>query len=360
MAVDAQIKANGLIAGVAPMKGLHTDKHAIYTITDPLVVLTSDTIPFLNANFGIAMNQDASFGGTPTVIHNGGDSVAWTGSNIVGNKVNFASVVQAFEGTASVEINNASLNDIWEFDNGSAINPANHVAVTMEVYIDKDWSAGDSIKMYGWDSVAGMATEGVLLEDHINEFTFGEWQAMVVSLADLGLNGNEDGIRFEVAGIDGKGPRFFLDKMQLEETGNPIVYRATIPKNRRYHANGIRVTMTDDIAGTVTGGTMPGLAHDQFLGVTSLLNGILFQLVQDGEVTGSFNAQNLGQWLSQGVIITNAISDGTKTLMTAEIEFDGPIILQGIENSDFMEITIRDNLSGLTGFIIQALGSVET
>ena len=70
----------------AIVNGTRSEKGLIVQ-TDPYRLYDTVFIPFLNDTFGNAMNQNAGFTGTPVLIHDGTDTGAWTGVNIVGSKV---------------------------------------------------------------------------------------------------------------------------------------------------------------------------------------------------------------------------------------------------------------------------------
>ncbi len=61
--------------------GVHS---GLVTLSKSFITFNPEFHPFLNDSFGVAMNQNISFGGTPEIIHNGGTSVEWTGTAIQG------------------------------------------------------------------------------------------------------------------------------------------------------------------------------------------------------------------------------------------------------------------------------------
>lgn len=68
--------------------GLHKRGTTIGQINFQERLLQFDTAlrPLLNDDFGVNMNQDVSFGGTPDIVTNGGDTAEWTFSNVSGSK----------------------------------------------------------------------------------------------------------------------------------------------------------------------------------------------------------------------------------------------------------------------------------
>lgn len=330
----------------------------VIAFTEPLIRLTPLNIPAVNPDFGNQMARDASFTGTPDLVHNGVDTVAWTGSNIVGAKVTFNSAAQAHSGTQSVLVNAPSAGHIWEFDKGSNLTVGNYTAITLWIYVDSGWSAGDVIQMFGYDTGLGTQVGGaVSLGDYFNFFEFSTWHKLVIPLADMSLtSGTIDAIRMGYPAKDGGAPVFYIDDFQVEETGGAVCFDIIPPPQTRYLVSKFRYTVVDGYAGTVTNGTMPGLAYNQLLGLASLSGGLAFSLIQDGETAGTASISDLGDAARAGAEIINHMSDGTNTSVTILREFVEPIILSS-KNNDRIAITISDDLSGLISLTAVATGA---
>lgn len=310
--------------------------------------------PFVNETYGTAMNQDVAFGGTPEIVHVGtSDGVYWTGSNIVGGKANFNSGDRAYAGSVSVKINNPALNDIWQFNKGSYVTTSNYTAITGFINIDKDWSAGDSISLYCWD-VAGSNIVGneVFIEDYIDEFSFDTWQSISIPFQDLGLVSTDfDAIRMgHPSKGGGKSPKFYLDNIQVEQTGTPIIFKTDTPTNVNYHIDKLVITLIDDVTG--------GLSYDKLMGLTTLTNGANLQHIRKDKSQFSLSIRQLSNLLGVGFKITNQQDDGVNTIITLEQDFKKPLIIKG-GTTDYLSITITDDLGGLLQFTAAARGSIE-
>lgn len=325
----------------------------VVTFGTNLDIFTERPLPFFNATNGIAMNLDASFGGTPDIVATGGDAADWTFSNIVGTKGADGNSDQANTGSLSVHWNNGSLNDVIEFDKGSDLTIANYVAVTLAIYVDKDWSPNDEISIYAWDTGLGeIVGAAVNLSDFFDAQNFDVWQSITITFGNISISGvggstTFDAIRFEVTAKSGPAPKIYLDDIQVEQTGSPAEYRVTKDPVKDYIVDAIYLTFADALAGTVTNGTMPGLAYNQFLGVSALANGIVFRRVRDGEVTFSLTLRQVSDFLRAGAAIKTNISDGTNTMLTLELILFNPILLQGSPESNYISLSISDDLSGL-------------
>ena len=304
---------------------------------------------FLNSDFGSAMNQNAAATGTPLVMHNGIDTVAWTGSQISGGKITFDSTDRPYEGTKSVKIDNPSVNDEWQFA-GTSIDVSNYVSLTMWVNIDKDWSTGDSIEIFGWDTVGGVRVgTSVLLEDYINETDFDVWQKVLIPLSSMTLStGNLDAFRMIQIGRDGRAAKWYLDTMELEESGETIPFTVSPPLNDSWEIQNIQFTIVNAFDSTVINGTVPGIPYQGLIGLSTLPTGIVIRMDQDGSSVFSVTVRDLVDLISipSEVSIVSG-SDGTDTWIKLTLKLPSPFRLNG-DSKDKVEISISDDLSSLT------------
>lgn len=208
-----------------------------------------------NETFGIEMAQDFSFGGTPDGIHNGTDSVLYTAAAISGTKFTFDSTDQANSGTKSIKSNKAQVGNIMEFDRGSDVDLSNFVAITLFVYVDNGWSpaSADSVTIYGWDTgTASQIGDAVVLEGFFNETTFGFWQKITIPLEDMTLSSaTVDAFRVEIVARSGGGALFYIDDMQVEETGAAAIFKVQAPIGLFYIIQSISFSFVDALNTTL-------------------------------------------------------------------------------------------------------------
>ena len=201
--------------------------------------------------------------------------------------------------------------------------------------------------------------DAILLNDFIDVGNFAS-QSFAIPIADLIAIGTCDGLRIIVTRDAGAKPAFTLDDIRFEISGTPRIFTVAANPGKRLYVNKLRFTLVDaDSTGTVTNGTMPGLLFDKLLGVTALTNGILFRRVQNGATVSSFTIRQLSDFFTIGVSLTDAIHDGTDTLITLEIEFPDPLILEGVPSVNFLSLTVQDNLAGLDLFHALIVGGQE-
>ncbi len=321
-------------------------------------------LPFLNDTYGAAMNQDAAFGGTPVNIHNGVDSALWSGSEIIGGKVtfdsNFTGTGWPPAGTKSVKVDNAAVGDVWQFAKGSDQDLTNYSAFSMDIYIDKDWKAGDSISLYGWNvSGAAMVGNKIFLEDYIDENNFDEAMSVAIPLVDMGLTDETiSAFRMQQESKEGKAPKFYMDTLAIQETGGGIEFRVTHDPATRYCVNEFVITITDVLSGTLANGAgIIPIDPYAILGIPTLSNGINIRSVIGGETDFSGNFESISDFEAIGFRLENPQSNGTNTSIQLIQSFPDPLIINGAPSQNFLSITIADNLSGLTRFTAILRGS---
>jgi len=342
------------------VNGTREDK-GLLVQTEPYRLFDTVFIPFLNDTYGNLMNQNAAAGGTPVLIHNGTDTVAWTGSNIVGTSVTFNSSTQSVSPTQSVYVNSPAVNNIWEFDRGSNLALSTYSSISMKIYVEGRWTVGDSVEIYGWDTATGTQVgTSILLENYINEFDFGSWQAASIPLTDMGLATETiDAIRFQLVSKSGPSPQFYIDDMQVEESGGAIVFKAVPDPGKVFYNTGFLFTLADALDISVTNGTVPGLSYNKLLGLNQLTNGVNITRVQNGVTKFSTSIRDLGTWLSYGAELTNVICDGTNTSIGIINTLPQPVILSGDPGENFISISVNDDMTGLLTFVGFALGYEE-
>jgi len=289
---------------------------------------------------------------------------AWTFSEVVGTKWVEDSAAQAHAGTKSLLCNNANVNDIMQLQNVNAedIDLSNFIAISMWVYVDKDWVRGDSVSLY---AMVGGAQEGdkVNLENYFDYTDHDTWHYIDIPLTDMSISASTiDSLRFEnEARAGAKSPLFYLDEITLQSSGASIAYSITPDKNTWLYIDTLHITMADALAGTLADGTMPALAYDKFLGMTPEA-GLKLEVYRNNTLVAGSSLQvtDIGDMISlPNVAITNSISDGTNTLISLERKLSRPIILKA-EELDELRVTLEDDFSVLLLMRFSIMGYTET
>jgi len=336
----------------------------VVAYTEPWFDGLSDSFPLLNDTFGNQMNQNATNAGSPQAIHDGTDSVAWTGTNVAGSSVTFDSTTQADAGTKSVEVAAPSVGDVWQFAKGSTFVSTSYAAVTLRVYVDSGWGVGDEVSVYGYDtSLASTLTNVVLLNDYIDTGLTGAWQSALIPWVDLGIPTSGtfefDAFRMELVSKQGAAPTFYIDTFQAVTGTDAYAFVTDTPFGQEFHVHSIVVSIADALAGTLTDGTMPGLAYDDILGVSTLNFGIKLRQRRNGVIVFNVVIRSIQDLLAMGFQLTNVMSDGTNTAVIATLPFPTtPLILAG-GPGDRLEVLISDDLSGLLEFKALCRGALQ-
>ena len=321
---------------------------------------------FANSDYGIDMNQNALPGGTPEEVHDGIDNVYWTGSAIVGGKTTFSSGDRFHTGTNSIKTDNAAVDNVYQFARGSDLTVSDYISLTIWINVDKDWDAGDSVGIFGWDTGTGTQVgTSVGLEDYFTFNSFDVWHRISIPLADMGLvGGTIDALRVQQVSTAGKAPKYYLDDIQIEERTVivPLTFTLEPEKGTWLHISAFHVFMADnDYNSDNADGTVPAIPYDAFLGVAALDSGIRYQRVQNGKVKLALTLRQMSHLLRlPGATIDGygSAADGTDTWVSVNVVFDEPVILKR-ENNDRLEFVVSDDLSRLDALNISAHAKVE-
>jgi hypothetical protein len=336
------------------------EKNALVVATRDLKQLQNRLRYFFNSDYGIELNQDASAGGTPAKVHDGTDSVLWTATDIVGGaKTTFDSTDQNHTpaGTKSVKVDNAPINDVFQFDKGSDLDASNYVSLTMWIYVDKNWALGDNIEIYGYDTGTALQVgDAVNLRNYFEYSVFDIWQKVTIPLTDMGDLASYttlDALRVRVVNKTTLGPTFYIDDIQFEQTGTPISFDLEPEKGTWLYVNSLQIVVADDYTGTLADATMPKVPYNLLLG-TTLSAGILYRRTQNNEIVTSTSIRSTADFMTfSNASITGTGSDGTNSWFSVNIKFNEVVILK-YEERDKMSLTIAEDLSGLLYFRVSA------
>lgn len=340
----------------ATVSGEQDEPSSLVVATRPLKTFNNRPFFFVTSEGSKDMNVVVTFGGTPEKIHDGIDSVLWTGSSIVGTKVTFDSGIQSHGGTKSIQVDNAAVGDVLQLAKGSDLDCNNYSAITLWVYVDKDWLAGDSITFYGWDTGAGaMVGNSINIEEYFDYSLLDTWQKIAISLdyfGDVATSTTLDAVRMQIVSSDGKSPKFYIDDIQFEESGAPVDFNV-IPRGGTWlYLTSFDVIVVDEYDATLVNNSMPKIPYDGFLGVPTLTSGLVAKRTQFGKTMFSATLRDLIDFIGlPNTIIAGYGSDGTNTWVKTSQSMATPLILKS-EDGDRFTYTVRDDLSGLKKFWI--------
>jgi hypothetical protein len=341
------------VSDVHPFDGINGHHHGALVLADKLIKPNPVFSPFLNDTFGVAMNQNIAFGGTPEIIHNGGSSTEWTGSAVAG--------VWNFADSGKVTVTSGENGHAATFaeESPTTIDVSGYTALTGKITLTVFNDANHTLTAI-FDLAGTPIGISVNLNDYIDIGLLGTEQSFAIPKADLGLSNQlVDGFTITIVRTGGAKVTASFDDIQLEATGDPAVFKVSTPAGTQFHVNTMRVTMVDALSVTLASNSVPKLAYNQLLGVPALTNGMVFQRTQDNVLNFSGSFRQLSDFTFTGFDIVDVVSDDTNTMVVLEVKFNDPIILNG-DKQDFMSITVTDNLAGLAVLTAAARGSLET
>ena len=250
------------------------EDRALVVATRPHKNLLSRTTYAINPTYGREMAQDGAYGAAPLVVHNGTDDVAWTMSEPVGTKWVADNTDRFYAGTKSMLCDNPSVGAIMQVENNNGPGDnidmsAAYVALTCWINVDTDWVVGDSFSVYAHVDTNPVGN-AVLLEDYFDFESYDHWQYVNIPLVDMGIGSTSiDSFRIECSARAGaKSPKFWIDKLQLEQPGAAIDFEILPNVGTWFNIKSFRTTWVDAYNADNENSTMPHLAYNQILGVT--------------------------------------------------------------------------------------------
>lgn len=308
---------------------------------------------------GINANVNAAFSGTPDGIHNGTDSVLWTGSALTGTWT-FDSTAQAQAGTKSVDATATIGNDEAQFERGSTVSAGDYQALSGYIYIT-GWPTSGTKEVELRFRLAGVdQSSTVNLSEYINTGTLNAWQKFAIPLADFGLGAvNIDQLIVKTIDIGGgAAPDYYLDTVQLEETGQEI-FSAIADTGSKYYVTDLSITMADAYDSTLANSSVQNIKYNQLLALAKLGNGILFRLTTNEIVRFQGVFQQHVDFMTFPGLTVESGGDATNTWIRYSVKFDFPFVMDS-RTKDKFEMILSDDLSGLLYHRVLISGYTET
>ncbi len=305
---------------------------------------------FLNPTYGSDMAINAApLGPSPENIHNGEDNTYWTASSISGIW-DFASEVQAHDGTSSIDATLTIDDDVAQFAKGSDFNLTTFNQLAGWIYITSWPDTGiKEINLTGWSTTSSLQI-GVQanIGNYVDITTLNTWQKFIIPLSDMVLQ-TEIIDAFRLITIDdgvGSPIDFYLDGIVIEGGGASTQEYIIAPGiGQKFHVERINLFMVDDYDTTLADATMPNLEYDKLLG-ESFITGIIFRVIQNEEITFAFSIKDISDIMMLPTIADiNMFSNGTNTGLQFSFGFPTSIDLDS-RTEDRLSILITENFSG--------------
>jgi len=328
------------------------DDGSITSRLTPNPLLAPTPLPHINPVYGDDINQDAAFSGTPTIMYQENLGTAggeYDATNVVGTSFIFNSTDQNHTPSGQYSINAAgtSNGDTMQLDNGACSTCS---AMTGWIFL-RSWSASasNSIKVFSWDTVGDVqAGNAVSLESYIDTGELGQWQKYAIPFDDFGITGAETDAwrwRTEHTGGAPNAPNYYLDDIQLEESGGGLEFSTIFaqPPNSIYYADTLKISTV------YSGNPHEQDPRDYYNIVDGLLNGLTNVIQSGGVITSSVTFHDIlsnaklgeSQWVPYTYNDTTGI--GWADIF---VRFVAPVVLDS-RLGDYSKIIINDDLTSI-------------
>jgi hypothetical protein len=357
MALTTIITDGSGINGSATVLKKHDLSPGLVVYSEPLRNVIAQTKAATNTTYGVDMNKDGRYTGTPDGIHDGTDSVLWTATNIVGTNFVFDSTAQAQAGTKSIDTTATTNNNEMLLTRGSTISSGSYVALTGYIYIT-GWGASTDIRFIVRNSGTVLSTT-INLSNYISTGVLNSWQKFSIPMSAFAMgtvNFNQIVIRSISGGST--APNAYLDTLQWEETTGSATYVVEPDNGSIYTITDLSITMADAYDTTLANNSVPKILYNQLLGVTALTTGLQFRLTT-GQVIrfNAFFKQHIDFMTFPGVQFSSG-GDATNTWINYQVHFSTPFVMDA-RTEDKLEILLTEDLSGLLFFKVLVRGHKE-
>lgn len=327
---------------------------------------------FSNPSFGVDMNVDAVSDVVYTQadwVHSGGNNgeavspeVAWTPSNVVGSSVNFNATgvvepIDPYEGTFFIDARSAAVNDSWEFTADALPVTASATHIQFRLYVER-WESNINRDCFIQLRNGGVAASAeVSLRSDVGVDRTGSiavWQRVRVPLSMFNLTGPWTAIRFRLghSNVD-----LAFDRITLQaESGTGVdTSFSLMPQEGRVLL--VEVLQLSFVAPMTIGASgLPPIDHNKFGSVPNMLNGILYERIQNNQVINSFAIRRLWDLMRIASITVATYPNENELTYAVRYVFQRPVVLK-YSSGDELRYTIRDDMSSLLEFNISTDGA---
>ena len=310
-------------------------------------------LDFTNPTYGKDINQDGALGGTPEEVHDGTDTSLWTASDEGAGTWDFAGTTDPKEGSKCIDGTGTLDGAIAQFDRGSSLSMASYAAFSGWIKYTSAIVGTQACDIYGYDTGTSlMVGNEVCVCSYVDRDLLNVWQKFVIPKDDLGLNSSSiDAIRFEISAT-ASAPNFYLDQIQIEETGTPVTFTLTPTIGTTFYIYTFDTILAAPYTGLITvagateNATTPNIPYDTLLGV-SLTNGITYRSFRANQPVDSRVLLNFLDYIeTPGGRIAGHGCNGINTWVKLRTILPFPTALNG-DNNDYMTITVGDDLSSM-------------
>jgi len=305
----------------------------------------------LNAANGSNLAVNPSGSPTLTLIHNGGDTAAWTAAAVTGGGFDFASTTVAFDGTQSIDATVSANNDVAGFTAPAPLNPQTFSDLRFYMYITAWDTRGTKDVTFQWLNGGTPVGVSVNVTPYVDVTLLNTWQLVDIPISDFQLSTTVAFDELQVTTVDqgqGTPPDYYLDAINLvsSATGSGTLRYVYTPEyGTRYNLLGLTLQAYNS--------SKQKLTPTEFFGLSSLTNGCVLNYRDKERVFVSLIFRDVWDMLRIGSAQTTVEPDASSGASFA-VRFNIPSDQLRIDGSSgqYIELIVRDNLSSLDRFMV--------
>lgn len=333
----------GIASNGSNAKVVHREKDPVasglLSYTVPYIFKNTVTSPCFNPSFGDNFAQDGSAAGASDLVHDGGDTAAWTASTIAGTW-DFADTTDPDEGTQHISITNAANNDEARFDRASTINGSTYNTLRIRVNLVA-YDATRNEMNIELDN-AGVSVGTILdIGSYLDAGIIGTYQTASIPVDDFNISGVDfDGLSITISRTGGPAPTIYFDEMEFF-AGGGLEFKVQARDDRDLEVEGLKFQFIRAATGSAV------KAYNTILGL-SVGDGFTINRRSRYSVSIGRPIRQIADIIKFGAEITdvNFIDDGTNTILTFFLPFLGaPLLLEG-DFEDELAINVQGDFSG--------------
>lgn len=327
--------------------GDHIDKTGLVVFTHSLEERINVVSFLTNETLGNDLVNFSQTVGSNTLIHDGGDNTAFTGTAVNGTW-DFASATQAQSGTASIDGSSTTTGDIADLINGSTLNLGDYNQLVGYIYIDRWPNPGQTDLQLSFLNAGVPVGTSVNIFDFVDDTNIDTWQLFTIPIGDFG-GGTFDTLRlFRASGTNTFD--FYLDGLNLSSSSSTATFQYQPELDEIVDVDVVRLAVR---------GSGTELDAGKFFNLNALGSGLRIQYLNEGTVSESFLFKNVFDLMQRAAVDLKVFPDAaSNTFMAiADVGFvPGSFIVNGLD-SDSIRVLISDDVSSLTSAVISLQGS---
>ncbi len=332
-----QVNSGSLVDGVK--KDIDGARYGLITYTADLRDYVGAAAQLSDENGSVEMAVNGAFSGTPENVYIDEPTTGWTNSAISGTWDFGSTTITPQGGTESIDATATGDGDQALLERASSISLSAYSAFSGYIYIASINDSKHDVEIEV--RLAGVTIgTSVSLKDYIDVGVIGDWQQFAIPKVDMGLNGSTiDQVVFTTLVTSGVGPNYYLDTINIEETGG-AAYTFAPAKGVVFELLTVQYTFLDNIT----------VIEPAKMMSATLANGIRVRTRIGGITRFSALIPDFNAWLGLGVDISSTIYGATDTTLKFTSDIPGTFQRLCGDDGDTYSVVINDDMSGITSF----------